>query len=364
MPETETDTVLIAQKVIFLCENRPVTGRDIVDAAIFRGELETEWKYLLRLLAAERRADEQNLEFDDDAIDTAAEQFRYQHDLITAEETEQWLAQRGLTLGEFSAYFVRNYWGNKWDDVEAEPLDYFSAPNDTRKMLVDELLLSGELDRMAERFSRRISSKCEFGDAPADAAAIAAERAAFLERSGIGEEELPGWLEKVGRDREWLEEALAMEAIYRKSQGALLSQQARERQLSALRLPLTRFEVETIELDSLDAAREALLCAREDGMSMEEVAAEGRYPVPASGSPARAGAGGFAAEISQRAPGRYPRADRARRWVSSLPDHRQGGTRPERSGGAGTGRPMHSRPAFFRSHDPLHPMAALVGLTT
>ena len=48
--------------------------------------------------------------------------------------------------------------------------------------------------------------------------------------------------------------------------------------LAALRLPLTRFEVETIELDSLDAAREALLCARDDGMSMEEVAAEGRYP--------------------------------------------------------------------------------------
>ena len=76
------------------------------------------------------RADEQNLEFDDDAIDTAAEQFRYQHDLITAEETEQWLAGRGLTLGDFSAYFVRHYWGGKWDDLEPEELDYFSAPND------------------------------------------------------------------------------------------------------------------------------------------------------------------------------------------------------------------------------------------
>ena len=49
---------------------------------------------------------------------------------------------------------------------------------------------------------------------------------------------------------------------------------------SALRLPLTRFEVETIELDSLDAAREALLCVRTDGMGMDEVA--GRpLPVPA-----------------------------------------------------------------------------------
>ena len=69
-----------------------------------------------------------------------------------------------------------------------------------------------------------------------------------------------------------------MEAIHRRDCDALLSQQAREREIAALRLPLTRFEVETIELDSLDAAREALLCVREDGMSMEEVATEGRYP--------------------------------------------------------------------------------------
>ena len=69
-----------------------------------------------------------------------------------------------------------------------------------------------------------------------------------------------------------------MEAIHQRDCAALLSPAAREREIAALRLPLTRFEVETIELDSLDAAREALLCARDDGMAMEEVAAEGRYP--------------------------------------------------------------------------------------
>ena len=45
-----------------------------------------------------------------------------------------------------------------------------------------------------------------------------------------------------------------------------------------LRMPLTRFEAEVIEVESLDAAREALLCVREDGMSMQEVAGEARYP--------------------------------------------------------------------------------------
>src|SRR3954469_21444883 len=120
MPQSEAEIELVDRKGIFLCEDRSVTGRDVIDAAIFRGELEPEWQYLLRLLAAESRADEQNLEFDDDAIDTAAEQFRYQRDLITAEETEQWLAGRGLTLGDFSAYFVRHYWDGKWEDLEPE----------------------------------------------------------------------------------------------------------------------------------------------------------------------------------------------------------------------------------------------------
>src|SRR5207245_8930144 len=42
--------------------------------------------------------------------------------------------------------------------------------------------------------------------------------------------------------------------------------------------PLTRFETEMIELESLDAARAALRDVRHDGMSIEEVATEGRYP--------------------------------------------------------------------------------------
>jgi hypothetical protein len=37
--------------------------------------------------------------------------------------------------------------------------------------------------------------------------------------------------------------------------------------------------VEVIEVESLDAAHEAIFCVTEDGMSMEEVATEGRYPL-------------------------------------------------------------------------------------
>lgn len=270
--------MMIDSKVIFVCADRSVTGRDLLDAALVRGELQLEWENLIQRLAAELRAEVGNLEFDDDAIDTAAEQFRYQHDLITAEETEQWLTERGLTLGDFSAHFVRQYWGQHWDDVVAEPLDYLTASDDSRKLLIEDLILSGELDGMAQRHSWRLAAHQAAGGATVAGELLDQERAAFLERAGLSEAELPAWLEKLGRDHSWLDETLAMEAIYYRDRAALLSRPAREREIAALRIPLTRFEVETIELDSLDAAREALLCARDDGMTMEEVAAEGRYP--------------------------------------------------------------------------------------
>ncbi|HEX4667884.1 MAG TPA: hypothetical protein VH207_14930 [Chthoniobacterales bacterium] len=276
MSETEIET--IERKIIFACGERGVTVRDLLDAALFRGELGPAWKELLRLVAAERKADEQELQYSDDAIDAAAERFRYEHDLITAEETEQWLADRGLSLGDFGAYFVRHYWGEQFQDAPAEPLDLLTAPNEVRDLLTTELILSGELERMAQRLSWRLAASCATLNERIAPELIAEEKARFLERSGLREDEVAGWLEKIGRDEEWWRECLKMEAIHHRDCAALLSREAREREIAALRLPLTRFEVETIELDSLDAAREALLCARDDGMSMEEVAAEGRYP--------------------------------------------------------------------------------------
>lgn len=267
----------IESRVVFVSGNEAYTVRDLIDSAAFRGQLEPIWQELARLVNAERLSTERDAAMDDSAIDAAAEAFRYEHELITAEETERWLQERGLTLADFSAYFVRHYWGDLLgDEVEPEPIDYFSAPNELRGLLTVELILSGELDRMARRLSWRVAVSAAAGRP--DPQTLADERTLFFDRSGMDESRLSNWLEQLGRGPDWFRNAVAMEAIYRQRRDALLTDQAREREVSALRLPLTRFDVETIECDLLDAAREASLCVREDGMSMEEVAAEGRYP--------------------------------------------------------------------------------------
>jgi hypothetical protein len=274
---SSTESVSPDNVIVCACGTHEYTARDAVDAAIFRGELEDKWQTFLRHVAAEERADELELEVDESAISAAAEEFRYRHDLITAEETERWLANRGLTFGDFSAHFVRQYCAGALDEgVSSEEIGYASAPQELRHLFLAELILSGQLDDITVQLMRRLAARCA-GNEPTSEA-IDTEKRTFLLRIGIESAQMADWLEEIGRDSRWLDEMVAMEAVYAAHCDTLLVPEARQRELMTLQLRLTRFEVELIELESQDAAQEALFCVREDGMSLEEVATEGRYP--------------------------------------------------------------------------------------
>ena len=276
MPEQENQPVLQEPTAVFACGGVSYTERDVIDAALFRGDLEPIWKELLRSIECENQADE--LEIEEGALDEAAETFRYDHDLITAEETEHWLEGRGLTLEDFGEYFARRYWGKNWEEeVEPEAMDYVSAPGNLRELLRADLNLSGAFEKMATLLGWRVAAALAAKDEEADPELIAAEEKLFFERTGIDETALTDWLSGLGRDRGWLNEMLRMEGVTRRKREQLLTPRARQSELAALRLPLTRFEVEIVEVESKDAAREASLCVTSDGLSMEEVAQEGRY---------------------------------------------------------------------------------------
>jgi hypothetical protein len=274
------DTELVSHDglVVCACGGQEYSARDAIEAALYRGELEAKWRDFLHRVAAEKKADESDMELDEDAIDSAAEAFRYQHDLITAEETEQWLAARGLSLDDFADYFARQYCGNTLtDDFAAEEVDFLDAPDGLRQLFAAEVLLSNDIDWMITRLSWRLAAAAAAKEA-ISAEDLAAERKRFFERTGLEPEQWPRWLEKMGHDSEWFDRMVQMEAAYRGRSETLVTPQTRKRELAQLRLPLTRFEAEMLELESRDAANEALFCVREDGVSMEDVATEGRYP--------------------------------------------------------------------------------------
>ncbi len=265
--------------VVCACGPRSDKARDAIHAAVFRGEIGPTWSEFLRRIKAEERADALELELDQDAIDSDAEAFRYQRDLITAEETEQWLAVRGLNLDHLGDHLARQYWINAVNEaIEPGAIDLLSAPPELRELFIAELILSGQLDLLTTELMWHLAALAAQANESVDTETNAAERQRFLDRTKITEAELSDWLSRLGRDAQWFEETLAMEAAYRRRRETLLEPQARQKELATMRMPLTRFEAEVIQVESRDAAKEALFCIREDGMSMEEVAAEGRYP--------------------------------------------------------------------------------------
>jgi hypothetical protein len=267
--------------VVCACRGQEYTARDAIDAALFRGELDSLWKEFLSNVAAEKHAKELEAELDDDAIDEMAEMFRYQHDLITAEETEKWLEQRGLTLEEFSDYFVRRHWREALgEDIPADATEseFVSASADLRDLFIIELICADELDPLTKQFMWRLAARAANAAEDVDPQQVASKRQEFLDRNQIKPEKLGAWLKQIDRDEEWLNENAKMEVIFAKIVDNVLTPQMRKKQLALLRMPLTHFEAELIQVESRDAAREALLCMREDGMSMQEVAGDARYP--------------------------------------------------------------------------------------
>lgn len=276
MPSTES--VSHEDLILCTCGEREFKTRDVIDAALWRGDLVQAWRLFSLRLEAEKRADELDLDLEGDQLDMAAEAFRYERDLITAEETEQWLAARGLSLDDFSDYFARRYWGQRLEgEVNVPDRSYVDTPADLRSLFAAELILSGDLDWLTTQLMWRLAAREAEKTVSDDG--IAAQRQLFLERQGLDGTELSVWLTNLGRDGEWLAGMQTMEAAYRRRCESVLLPQALKHELTSLRLPLTRFETEVMEVESRDAAQEALFCVTEDGMSMEEVATEGRYPL-------------------------------------------------------------------------------------
>src|SRR2546423_1166755 len=279
MPEDQPITP--ENRVIFSGGERGFTAKDVVDCALVRGEIDPLWKEFLRVAECDRLANERELELDDSALDSAAIAFRYKHDLITAEETERWLEDRGVSLAEFSDYFARQYWGRSYSGTLDPPKSsYQMASPEKKDLFLVDLILSGSLDRMTERLSYRVAAQAD--EASDNNASLDHERAGFFAAAKINQAELADWLAHLGRDQEWLDKPLAAEAVYQRRVSQILTKQALKKELGPMQLNLPLFQLETVEVDSRHAAAEVVACVRNDGMEMSEVAEESRYPFHSS----------------------------------------------------------------------------------
>jgi hypothetical protein len=260
---------------VFLCKGVEYGLREVVDCAWLRGDLEVPWSRFLDSLSCERHAEELNLEPEEEALQLLSDEYRYEADLVSAEETERWLERRGINEEEFGAYFARLYWR---DHVEPLPPGKFSRPDfprvteDIRGQFLGDLLISGDFDRLALTTSWRVAALATSSDSGGLPDTTALD--AFLSERGLKESDFLEQLAKLGRDRHWLEICAFMEAAFNDERQQPLNTPSRARALAGRRLALTRVELETTYAPTSDAAREFVLCLRECQGPASELAAE------------------------------------------------------------------------------------------
>ena len=142
-------------------------------------------------------------EFDESALQERSEEFRISRDLISAEETERWLEERGLSLNDFGDFLVRqeiSASASVSSDCQVE--EYAFASADLRELLRIDLLFTGDFDRLATALAWRMAAREAVSD-PLDSNAVASERARFSERTGLIDDKLDNWLLRLGRDVVW-----------------------------------------------------------------------------------------------------------------------------------------------------------------
>jgi hypothetical protein len=253
-------------------------------AAILRGDwapLETRVRRGVACLRHHESLEEEAAVID---LEEEAREFRYARNLLTAEETELWLGRNGLSFEEWSDYLERSavmraYTGKR--DPSGAESDSEIGLDEVRTLIRTDAVCSGEWERLAAVLASRAAlyesqedkgSADDGGPSPEDLARARQACASAFGSTGLAGLRLDGWADRVPQ-------MVRLEVSFQARTQAAQTDAAIRGEIEGHRVEWTRVDWRYLELAADSVAREALLCLREDGAPLAEVAARARVPV-------------------------------------------------------------------------------------
>ena len=270
----------LSGRQIFSVGNIIYVWEDVVLASVLRGDwvaLEREVRAGIACLKRLEEAEDEEDVLPQDEINSAAEEFRYARDLVAAEEMERWLERRGLTADDWMDYIQRSLLIKKWaDELEAIQQEYTVDQDEVDDVILCHAICGGHATEWAATLAGRVATfagiaedACNRTDACGDEQAT---HVADALRVKIATRDVPRCLGDVGPER--LKTLARLEVAWQEFSTRRATPKAIREQIAANRLEWIHFRVRSIFLRDLDAAREAALCIRQDGLDPAEVAAE------------------------------------------------------------------------------------------
>lgn len=180
----------------------------------------------------------------------AATQFRYAHNLISAEDTEKWLARWEMTVGDWMnclrGQLLRETWATRLDEiVAAHPV----GDEDLFTVIKDYAVCADQLQDWAQKLAGRaaLASQVVWGRAAS---------------SGCFDAATESPRDLVSR----------IEAEFQQQRQQTVTPRLVETKIGDHRLDWIRFECRYLRFADERQAREAAFCLTEDGLTLEEVA--------------------------------------------------------------------------------------------
>lgn len=251
---------------------------DVVIGAMVAGDWPTFERCLCEGLAATDRARAEGVVVSQEAVATAATEFRYERDLISGDDLGVWLERHHLTTADWLGYVTRSLLRERYVREVDDTIDRF--PPSTRQLhdaAIADGVCSGRFEGFLTSLSHRVGLALAADDTilqPAPADGLTHEARRLARQHGH-------WLQ--GRDPEDAHRrflvALRVQRAFAAVADTLTTPEALQPLLEARQMDWTRLTVESLGFATTHAAREAILCVRIDGRSLDEVAMLSRQAV-------------------------------------------------------------------------------------
>jgi len=253
------------------------TRLDVAIGAMVRGEWASFERSLTEGLACAARARDEDVTIEADAVETAATAFRYERDLISGDEMTAWLERAGLSLADWTAYFVRVVLRDRFaGDLDATIDRYPPSARQLHESARVEGLCSGRFDAFERALVHRAA--LAVGDDPAREWEAASEVA--LEVSRLRRRHAHWFDDQDGDDLlERFARAVRIERTAAVAAERLAIGSALRAMLDMRQMEWTRLDMLMLTVATRHAAREAILCVAVDGLSLDEVGRLARQTV-------------------------------------------------------------------------------------
>lgn len=238
----------LLREVVFAVDGTPYLGGDVVLAAKRWGAWTSLEEQARQGIACLRRLVDRGEALAAGDLESVAQEFRYDRNLISGQEMEAWLERWALTLDEWTDYLRRSVLRGAWaDQLPHVVAAYPPCRTEIDRCLHAEAICSGRFEGWARELAGRASAWArarEEGWLPEDVES--GDRAQTLERIDAG---------------------------FQRFRDEILRPEAVREQIATHQLDWIRVDYRCAEFPTRQSAGEAALCVREDGMTLDEVAA-------------------------------------------------------------------------------------------